>query len=299
MTRISTGPMLIAVSSADASTAAVTRAIESSGPDRWRRVASPSHGYRRRASDRRRGPRRGERGAVGAARRLVAAGVHRRRRPRVRGPDPARWSRVTSPARDGCSTSAVARARSPAASPPAAPRSSGSTRRQRRSPPREPRRRPGTCAARAEALPVRDALVRHRRGVPRPRARRGLRDGDPRGGPGARARRTLRPRALPPAPPGARQRMDRRPDPGRAVLADRRLPRRRGRRSTRWRRASTCSSSTDRSAATSTRWAEAGLLIEDMTEETPPPRLVEEVWGFPAAATIPRVMLIQAVRREG
>ena len=42
-----------------------------------------------------------------------------------------------------------------------------------------------------------------------------------------------------------------------------------------------------------------GLLIEDMTEETPPPRLVEEVWGFPAAATIPRVMLIQAVRREG
>jgi SAM-dependent methyltransferase len=41
---------------------------------------------------------------------------------------------------------------------------------------------------------------------------------------------------------------------------------------------------------------EAGLLIDDMVEAPPPARLVAEEWGFPAATTIPRVMLLRAVR---
>ena len=41
---------------------------------------------------------------------------------------------------------------------------------------------------------------------------------------------------------------------------------------------------------------EAGLLIDDMIEEPPPPRLTAEEWDFPAAATIPRLMLVRAVR---
>jgi SAM-dependent methyltransferase len=40
----------------------------------------------------------------------------------------------------------------------------------------------------------------------------------------------------------------------------------------------------------------AGLLIEDMVEEAPPASLVEELWDFPDAATIPRVLLLRAVR---
>ena len=39
----------------------------------------------------------------------------------------------------------------------------------------------------------------------------------------------------------------------------------------------------------------AGLLIDDMVEEAPP-ALIAETWGFPEAATIPRVMLISAIR---
>jgi SAM-dependent methyltransferase len=40
----------------------------------------------------------------------------------------------------------------------------------------------------------------------------------------------------------------------------------------------------------------AGLLIDDMVEEPPPPRVIEQTWGFPEAATIPRVLLVSAVR---
>ena len=40
----------------------------------------------------------------------------------------------------------------------------------------------------------------------------------------------------------------------------------------------------------------AGLLIDDMVEEAPPARLIAETWGFPEAATIPRVLLISAIR---
>jgi SAM-dependent methyltransferase len=39
----------------------------------------------------------------------------------------------------------------------------------------------------------------------------------------------------------------------------------------------------------------AGLLIEDMVEEAPPPRMADEVWGFPEVDTIPRFLLLQAV----
>lgn len=40
----------------------------------------------------------------------------------------------------------------------------------------------------------------------------------------------------------------------------------------------------------------AGLLVEDMVEVPPPPSLVTELWDFAEAATIPRVLLLQAVR---
>jgi SAM-dependent methyltransferase len=40
----------------------------------------------------------------------------------------------------------------------------------------------------------------------------------------------------------------------------------------------------------------AGLLIDDMVEEAPPARLIAEIWGFPEAATIPRVLLVSAIR---
>jgi len=41
----------------------------------------------------------------------------------------------------------------------------------------------------------------------------------------------------------------------------------------------------------------AGLLIEDMEEPPPASRLVAEVWDYPEARTIPRVLLVRARRR--
>ena len=41
---------------------------------------------------------------------------------------------------------------------------------------------------------------------------------------------------------------------------------------------------------------QAGLLIDDMVEEAPPARLIAETWGFPEAATIPRVCAHQRDR---
>jgi SAM-dependent methyltransferase len=38
----------------------------------------------------------------------------------------------------------------------------------------------------------------------------------------------------------------------------------------------------------------AGLLIDDMEEPSPPARMLAETWGFPEAATIPRVLLVRA-----
>ena len=45
-------------------------------------------------------------------------------------------------------------------------------------------------------------------------------------------------------------------------------------------------------------WAmgRAGLLIDDMDETPPPPRLTAAHWDFPEAATIPRVLLVRAIR---
>ena len=40
----------------------------------------------------------------------------------------------------------------------------------------------------------------------------------------------------------------------------------------------------------------AGLLIEDMEEPPPPTRLLAEVWPFPEAASIPRLLLLCARR---
>jgi len=40
----------------------------------------------------------------------------------------------------------------------------------------------------------------------------------------------------------------------------------------------------------------AGLLIDDMVEPAPPPRLLESAWDHPEAATIPRVLLVRARR---
>jgi SAM-dependent methyltransferase len=41
---------------------------------------------------------------------------------------------------------------------------------------------------------------------------------------------------------------------------------------------------------------EAGLLIDDMEEPRPPARLLAEVWPYPEAATIPRLLLLRARR---
>ena len=40
----------------------------------------------------------------------------------------------------------------------------------------------------------------------------------------------------------------------------------------------------------------AGLLIEDMEEPSPTPRLVARMWDYPEAPTIPRVLLMRARR---
>ena len=41
---------------------------------------------------------------------------------------------------------------------------------------------------------------------------------------------------------------------------------------------------------------EAGLLVDDMYEESPPEQFLADMWGFPEAATIPRVLLVRAIR---
>jgi SAM-dependent methyltransferase len=40
----------------------------------------------------------------------------------------------------------------------------------------------------------------------------------------------------------------------------------------------------------------AGLLVDDMEEPAPPAALLEALWGFPEASTIPRIALIRARR---
>jgi SAM-dependent methyltransferase len=41
----------------------------------------------------------------------------------------------------------------------------------------------------------------------------------------------------------------------------------------------------------------AGLLIDDMEEPVPPTALLSELWDFPEASTIPRILLVRACRR--
>ncbi len=41
---------------------------------------------------------------------------------------------------------------------------------------------------------------------------------------------------------------------------------------------------------------EAGLLIDDMEEPSPPAQFLADTWGYAEAATIPRVLLLRAIR---
>ena len=41
---------------------------------------------------------------------------------------------------------------------------------------------------------------------------------------------------------------------------------------------------------------QAGLVIDDMEEPSPPPALLDDLWDFPEAATIPRLLLLRASR---
>ena len=191
--------------------------------------------------------RGGERGAVGAARAAGgSASSPRGLTPSTRTRS-SRWSAATSAARAGCSTSGAGRARSPGASRASARRWWASTPPPVRSrTARDARRRPPLPPCTRRGAAVCEPGVRHGRALPRAGARRRLRDGHPRGGPGPRTRWTVRAGAVPPAAPGPRRRLDRRPDRRRAVLADRRLPPTRSECSTRSLQGSTCCSSTAR-----------------------------------------------------
>ena len=212
-----------------------------------RRARGPASTSRRcSAFDRRR---------VGDPRRLVAGRVHRRRGPGVRGADPPAGHRAPAGRASRSSTSGAVRARSRATSPRTVPGSEVvgvdpsvaqlAVAAERAGGPRVP---PGRSrrAARSRTASF-DAVVaclvfEH---ITKRRRRRS-----------AEVARVLRPgRCLPvppepPAAPGAGQRMDRRPDPRGAVLADRPLPRP---RTSRWRSSrpgSSCRSSTGRCHAT-------------------------------------------------
>ena len=115
---------------------------------------------------------------------MVAARVLRRRRPRVRGPDPPAGRPPPRRRAAGCSTSAAAKVRSPAISPDSASTWSGSI-----PPPHADHAPPATApavpATRGRAPTRCPAGPRVRRGppVPRDRARRRVRGRDPRGRP--------------------------------------------------------------------------------------------------------------------
>ena len=160
-------------------------------------------------------------------------------------------SRSTSPGAPASSTWAVARARSHAVSRRAACWSSGiDPTAAGCSVAPQPRRRSGVRPLRRGGPPVRRRRLRRGRDLPRARARARLRARPGRPGPGPAPGRHLPPARRTSAPPGARQRVDRRPRLGRALLAHRHLPPggRGGRR--RSRRACPSSSSTARCRAT-------------------------------------------------
>ena len=119
-------------------------------------------------------------------------GLHRRRRPRVRGADPARWPPSTWPAPAGCSTSAAARAR--CARLAAATGGADGGRRRPDAGPRSPR--PRRAGRRAALRPVgRRARCRSPTAPSTPwwpawcsSTSSDVDAADRRGGPGARAR---------------------------------------------------------------------------------------------------------------
>jgi len=45
--------------------------------------------------------------------------------------------------------------------------------------------------------------------------------------------------------------------------------------------------------------ATAGLPVEHMEEPPPPQRLIDELWGYPEATAIPRILVLRARRRPG
>ena len=124
-------------------------------------------------------------------------------------------------------------------------------------------------------------------------------DRDPGGRPGARAGRPVRAGAVPPAPPGSRERLGRRPDPGEHYW-------RIGAYLARAGRIDEVAPGVDLRFVHRplSRYVhamgEAGLLIDDMEEPAPPASLVRTLWQFAEAATIPRVLLLRAriVARE-
>ena len=59
----------------------------------------------------------------------------------------------------------------------------------------------------------------------------------------------------------------------------------------------TSSSCTARSVATCTRWARRACSSTTWKSRRPRPCLLEGVWDFPEAATIPRIVLVRARRR--
>ena len=99
-----------------------------------------------------------------------------------------------------------------------------------------------------------------------------------------------------PAAAGAAQRLGRGPDHRRALLAHRCLPprARRGRRGRAGVRLRFIHRPLSRYVHALGR---AGLLVDDMEEPPPPAALLETLWRFPEAATIPRIVLIRARRR--
>ena len=226
---------------------------------------------------------------------LVAARVLRRRRPRVRGPDPAAGRCATSEGRDASSTSDAAKgqvARRLASGgaevvglDPTAAQVDGRpcTRRRAASTsgpgPRRCRVRDGSfdtvlvCLALEHVEAFEDAIDEVARVLE----------------PGGRF--VLAP--LPPAPAGPGQRLDRRPDPRRDVLAGRRLPHRgatlrrggaRGRPPLRPPPPQPLRPRHGSSRPADRRHGRGGAAGSGDRRD----------WGFPEAATIPRVLLISA-----
>ena len=225
--------------------------------------------------------RRAERNAVGAARELVAARVHRRRRSRVRGPDP------------------------PAGRAPPRRRPPGARRRLRRGPgrpARPPARRPRVVGvdpawsqvaaararaggpryarARAEALPFRSARLRRGRWCAprsststrtRPRSARSPGCSSPAG---ASSSCCVTRCSRPPAAGGSTTGSSASSTTGSATTSTTTAG------STRSRPASTCCSSTGRSSRYVHAMGAAGLLIDDMEEPAPPRRLLDRHVGL-------------------